>query len=204
MKTIMRNFLIVPVLLLLLAACQNTTQKQENEQETTEEKVSQVPEKENEQITRGNAAVKAVFASLSSELKAALQREGVPGAVQYCNTRALPITDSVSQALGVSVQRVTNQPRNAQNKLTEADEAAWAHFAATKPAVKPAGILDDSNVFYKPIFVQPLCLNCHGTPGKDLMEENYAAIKELYPEDKAINYSMGDLRGLWKVSFVAQ
>jgi hypothetical protein len=43
------------------------------------------------------------------------------------------------------------------------------------------------------------CLNCHGTPGKEVLPENHELIKGLYPQDRATGYSMDDLRGMWSI-----
>ncbi len=48
----------------------------------------------------------------------------------------------------------------------------------------------------------PLCLQCHGTPNQDIAPETLAAIQKLYPGDKATGFKLGDLRGLWRVTFL--
>jgi hypothetical protein len=56
--------------------------------------------------------------------------------------------------------------------------------------------------FYSAIVItNPLCLNCHGTPGLELLPANHAFIRRLYPEDEAIGFRLGDLRGLWRIDF---
>ena len=55
--------------------------------------------------------------------------------------------------------------------------------------------------FYAPIKVQDLCLNCHGQPGTDIKAADYDLIKKLYPEDEAVGYKSGDLRGMWSIRF---
>ena len=44
-----------------------------------------------------------------------------------------------------------------------------------------------------------LCLNCHGEPGKEINESTLEKINSLYPEDKAIDFKVGDLRGMWSI-----
>ena len=55
--------------------------------------------------------------------------------------------------------------------------------------------------YYKPIFVMDACTKCHGKEGETLNDEAYAKIASLYPEDQATGYEVGDLRGMWVVSF---
>ena len=58
--------------------------------------------------------------------------------------------------------------------------------------------------FFKPILLQPLCLNCHGTPGKQIQNSTLAKIQVLYPSDQAFDYKEGDLRGVWHIVFNPQ
>ena len=68
--------------------------------------------------------------------------------------------------------------------------------------VNPLVYSDGStNKFFAPILTKELCLSCHGTPGNQLSEADYAFIKEIYPYDKAINFNSGDLRGIWSIKF---
>ena len=49
------------------------------------------------------------------------------------------------------------------------------------------------------IFIErPVCLSCHGPPGS-LDPEVTTALKNLYPQDEATGYRMGDLRGAFVV-----
>lgn len=57
--------------------------------------------------------------------------------------------------------------------------------------------------FFKSIILQPMCLNCHGTPGKEIQPSTLSRIQELYPVDQAVNFKDGDLRGLWHIVFAA-
>ena len=52
--------------------------------------------------------------------------------------------------------------------------------------------------YYKPLLISnEACLKCHGTVAED--SPLAKAIKATYPEDKAMGYKMGDLRGMIKV-----
>jgi hypothetical protein len=44
----------------------------------------------------------------------------------------------------------------------------------------------------------PRCLNCHGKP-ENLAPEVKEMLAHLYPEDKAVGYELGDLRGAFSV-----
>jgi hypothetical protein len=55
--------------------------------------------------------------------------------------------------------------------------------------------------YFKPILLQPMCLNCHGTPQTQIQPATLNKIKELYPNDQAIDFKEGDLRGIWHIIF---
>lgn len=48
--------------------------------------------------------------------------------------------------------------------------------------------------YLQPMMTQSICLNCHG-PEDQLEPDVRARLKELYPHDKAIGYSVGMMRG---------
>ncbi len=139
-------------------------------------------------------------------------REGGPAyAVEFCNTKAGLLTDSVGKAAGSSIHRVTDKPRNGANIL--AGTAETRLFGQIRDSLENNGtllphyLLEDEKggiVYYKPIVLgMPACLQCHGSPGKDIEEATLQKIKEKYPNDAATGYSLGQLRGLWKISFPA-
>jgi len=53
--------------------------------------------------------------------------------------------------------------------------------------------------YYKPTMQLEFCGTCHGS--KESIGAEYDAIAKLYPEDLAIDFKTGDLRGLWRVDF---
>ena len=61
---------------------------------------------------------------------------------------------------------------------------------------EPGVVLIDKNTvgYVEPIFMQPLCVTCHGA---ELAPDLQARLEELYPEDQATGYSAGDLRGVF-------
>ncbi|MCZ7615455.1 MAG: DUF3365 domain-containing protein [Ignavibacteriaceae bacterium] len=48
--------------------------------------------------------------------------------------------------------------------------------------------------YLKPILVQAECLNCHGSEN-DISPEVEQLINQEYPNDNAVGYKIGDLRG---------
>ena len=156
-------------------------------------------------ITRGNAIAKLSFETLSGELQKALQNGGIDSALQYCNLRAYPITDSLSLVHQASIKRVSTKVRNPRNKADELATFMVKGFGidvSEGKAITPKLVLkDDSVLFFKPIITQPLCLTCHGTPGKEVAFSTDSTIQKFYPRDKAVGYKNNEVRGVWRIAF---
>ena len=60
---------------------------------------------------------------------------------------------------------------------------------------------DDRSGYVEPIVLQPLCLTCHGD---SLAPEVAARIQDLYPQDRAVGYEVGDLRGVFWAAYPRQ
>ncbi|MBX3252916.1 MAG: DUF3365 domain-containing protein [Chitinophagaceae bacterium] len=148
--------------------------------------------------------------TLLKEVSGAIQEGGTVYAVAFCSQKAMILTDSVSKAHDLVITRITNKPRNAANGLkTAMDSAVWQRFeqAVLQKDSIPAGITETGEkgtlVYYKPIFIgMPTCLQCHGEPGKNIDALTMQALNERYPDDNAFNYTVGMLRGLWKITAV--
>ncbi|MBX2916063.1 MAG: DUF3365 domain-containing protein [Cyclobacteriaceae bacterium] len=156
-------------------------------------------------ISRGNTIAKLSFETLSGELQKAMQQGGIDSALHYCNLNAYPLTDSLSVVHKASIKRMSNKARNPKNK---ADELAtfmikgFGNDLNEGNTLTPKLVLkDDSVLFFKPIITQPICLTCHGTPGKEVAFSTDATIQKLYPTDKAVGYATNQVRGVWRIAF---
>lgn len=138
---------------------------------------------------------------LMKNVAMAMQEGGPAHAVDFCNARAVPLTDSMAARFAVTVQRLSDRERNPANAMaTDADRAAWKRISEGKQPFA-AQRADGGAWYYKPIFIaMPTCLRCHGGPG-DIAPETRAVLAEKYPADEAVGYREGDLRGLWKIGF---
>lgn len=143
---------------------------------------------------------------LSSSLKMALQEGGIDHAIEFCNLNAYPLIDSLEDAYGAEIRRVTFKARNKkdvpdelESKILEAYQDAHANDIELKDYAQI--IEGDEYVLYtKPIVINnALCLSCHGIPGESLTEQARNMILEYYPEDEAVGYNMNDLRGMWSI-----
>lgn len=138
---------------------------------------------------------------LGQNLMSAMQNEGPHYALEFCNVKAIPLTDSMSMIHNASIQRVSDRNRNPNNKASEKETEYIRSFQKLideNKDVEPI-IINENNTstFYYPIVTNDMCLKCHGTPEKSLSDK----IRQLYPEDLATGYSENQVRGIWKIIF---
>lgn len=177
-----------------------------NEQiESEKDESTTVVEVEPDYLMEGRAIAMNTFNILSATLSEKIAEGGIPNAIDYCNIAAIPLTDSIAQANNVLIKRVSSKARNSENLPNAFEESILADYQTLMDkgmkATARVEEVDGEIYFVAPIIVQPLCLNCHGTPGEELALSNVELINAKYPEDLAINYKEGDLRGIWSIRF---
>lgn len=147
----------------------------------------------------------ATKAALGKNLMKAIQEKGTDGAVAFCNLRAIALTDSISVMNNAQIKRVSDKPRN---PINEANKEELGYIATFKeqlasgieadPIVVPG--IEEIRVYY-PITTNTMCLQCHGKPNEQVKPTTMATLRKLYPEDKAVGYSVNEVRGIWSVIF---
>lgn len=141
--------------------------------------------------------------NLSLNLTSAISKDGSAGAVEFCNLRAIPITDSMSMVLDADIKRVSDQPRNPDNKANESELAYINQWKEAKErGEEQPPVVNEINgkmVGYYPIVTNQLCMQCHGMPKTDINAETLKKINKLYPSDQAIRYHENQIRGLFVV-----
>ena len=158
-------------------------------------------------MIEGDKISLAAQAALGSQLKNAIMEGGPVHAVQFCNTAAYPILDTLKTDMDITIRRASLKVRNPKDEPTAIERKILEKYAGQlkngdqmDPVVE---VLNDKQVLYaKPIMLNnPMCLNCHGQVGTQVSDETYGLIKNLYPQDNAVNHKMGDLRGIWSITF---
>jgi len=122
-------------------------------------------------------------------------KEGPVAAVSACRLRAPELAETASVD-GVKVGRASHKLRNPSNAPKPWMEPFLKAYETDPDSREPRAVLiDDKTVGYvEPIFVQPLCVTCHGAT---LAPDLQAKLTELYPNDQATGYAPGDLRGVF-------
>jgi hypothetical protein len=139
-------------------------------------------------------------------LTTAVKEGGAVEAVQVCNLKAPEIANQVSEKAGISVSRISLKPRNAASAPDVWEEAVLKAFENRKAKGEDPNKLEFHAVvenngkremrYIKAIPTGELCLNCHGS---QLQSDVQDKIHSLYPQDKAVGFKVGDLRGAFIV-----
>ena len=138
---------------------------------------------------------------LGKNLQKKLKEDGAEKALEFCNIEAIPLTKSVSDKYQVAIKRVSDQPRNASNLANAEELKIINQYKADLAAGKSLkGMMTSDHQFYMPITTNTMCLQCHGTVGKEVKNNVAAQIKKLYPNDKATGYQENQLRGIFSVT----
>lgn len=151
----------------------------------------------------GRSIANQTKAELGKNLMAAVKKNGPAGAVDFCNTRAIKLTDSMGVVLNAKVKRVSDRPRNPSN-IANADENAYilALISAREKGetLSPkASEVNGKMLGYYAIETNELCLKCHGIPNKTITPETLKMINKHYPTDKAVGYKENEIRGIFVV-----
>jgi len=153
----------------------------------------------------GKEVADSVGAALKNSLMLAMGTDGPIHAVEFCNTQAMPLTDSFNQKYHTEVKRTSDRLRNPDNAPNATEAQVISDYRAEQASGKvltPKLAIDamGRKVFYAPIFTGAPCLICHGNEGN--MDEGLRAkLTELYPADNAKGFNIDELRGIWSITF---
>lgn len=170
-------------------------------------KERQLSKVEKEQLlSKGDSIASQAQKTLLQNVSQAIQTKGVAGAVDFCNTNAMLLTDSMSKLNAVHIQRISDRNRNPNNSLNhDLDKKIWREMQELmqdSTIQKKHIVAQEGNAifYYKAIPIgMPTCLSCHGNKETDITPETLQVINAKYPSDKATDYTMGQLRGIWKI-----
>lgn len=134
-----------------------------------------------------------------------IQKKGILEALTFCNEKAHPLTDSMALVHNAIIKRVSDKPRNQKN-LANTEE--FGYIKTFKQVVEnneePSPIvkeLNDKVHVYYPITTSTMCLQCHGKPNEAIEKSTLIGLSSLYPNDKAIDYNVNEVRGIWSITF---
>jgi len=162
---------------------------------------------EQQMIDESRLAIKAFAGQLKSELMAGMKKGGPLQAVDICNTVAEEIAISNSEKYGWEISRTSLKPRNAKNTPDVWETATLNSFEKRKEAGEAISEIDHAVVisssgkllfrYMKAIPTKSLCLSCHG---EEIAPDLAKKLDQLYPDDKARNFKLGDIRGAFSIT----
>ncbi len=133
---------------------------------------------------------------------------GYKAAAKFCSMEAYPLTDSLANKYKVFLSRVSLKNRNPANAASGVErDLLEAYTDAHENEIKLSTNVQfirpgDSILYNKPIFIASnLCLNCHGSK-EEISAKIESFLTSKYPKDKATDYKIGDLRGMWSLMFL--
>ena len=170
------------------------------------EKTKSAPKKVSTEQYLQEASVKIIdhfSKQLKEELTKALNDGDTAQAISICQTKAPEISELNSIPDLWKIRRISEKYRNPKDKPNGYEKEILLKFIDSTQNLTYLtnwSQTDSNKVFhyYKPIRVSQLCLKCHGQKN-DLDLQVVQVLKNKYPNDKAIGYQIGDLRGIYVV-----
>ena len=160
-----------------------------------------------ERAQKSKAVVMEFMGQLKGELKGAMKADGPVNAINVCKEKAPAIAASLSEKHGWDIARTSLKTRNSANapdawesKILNEFEARKAKGEAVKPMAHFEAVENDGKKnfrFMKAIPTGEVCLKCHGSEIKPGIK---AKLQELYPNDKATGFKLGDIRGAFTIT----
>jgi excinuclease UvrABC ATPase subunit len=152
--------------------------------------------------TEAKTLAQDLKSSLMKNLSEKMAKDGAVKAISFCHENVKPIAklaakDRVSK---FEFGRTSHKIRNEANA-----PQAWANvylkeFQGTfKGDIKKEHIIhkleNSKRVYLEPLYVQAQCLTCHG---ESIAPEIKTKLAEIYPQDKATGFKLGEFRGfIW-------
>lgn len=155
-------------------------------------------------IAEARSVAGSVPPKLLLVLTAEINRSGPEGAIAVCRDEAPRLAQAASKDTGWTVRRVSLRNRNPKAVPDRWERAALEDFdrraaAGETPATLERAeiVQEDGRPVYRYVRALPtaaLCLGCHGAPGQ-LSPAVTGQLKSLYPDDLAVGYVAGQVRG---------
>lgn len=141
---------------------------------------------------------------LLAMVQAEIEKGSFVGAIDACSNQAPKMAAQASQNTGWAIRRVSLKNRNPKATPDAWEKEALQEFdrralAGENPAsLEKVEFVNEGGTrtlrYLKALPTQSLCLNCHGAP-ETMAPEVKAQIAKIYPNDLAVGYREGQVRG---------
>jgi hypothetical protein len=159
-----------------------------------------------ERTDAARAAAVDFGVTLIGELQKAIAAGGPASAIGVCSVAAPKIAVDKSAAKRMMIGRTSLKLRQPNNKPDAWEMQQLLRFEGRKAAGENPATIEFAEYvetvgqrifrYMKAIPTAELCLACHGST---LAPEVTAKLKELYPQDAATGFKIGDLRGAFTI-----
>jgi hypothetical protein len=191
---------LLPGIIILSIACGSPTEEPAPPAAPTAAAAASV-----EALDRAKAAVNAMGAVLTSTLLEELQKGGPAQAVRVCSEVA-PALAAEQSTQGLVIRLISLQARNPADRPDDYERAVLQTWASRldeglAPEAFAETVEEEGRTvlrYMRPIMIMAPCLACHGDPAA-MSPELQAVLEERYPDDEAVGYTEGDLRGAFTV-----
>lgn len=147
-------------------------------------------------------AIEQFSTKLRAELTSAMSGGDIAKAIEVCSQKAPLLAQELNRD-GFSIRRVSMFNRNRDNYPTQMEAAYLQRFSndSTGKPIANWDILKDERIYryFQPIYMQAMCTSCHGKT-EEMDPAVVAKLESLYPKDRAVGMSEGDLRGMFAVA----
>jgi hypothetical protein len=159
------------------------------------------------EVDASRATAKEFMQTLKQELQAGMQEGGPVNAISVCNLSAPAIANTYSVSRGWDVGRTSLKVRNPANAPDAWERSVLESFEKRKGAGEDPAKMEHYEAvrqegvrqlrYMKAIPSAQLCLACHGETVDSITRTR---LEKLYPEDQALGYKAGDIRGAFSIS----
>ena len=155
---------------------------------------------------QSNEACAALQSALKAELMAAMKDGGPAKAIHVCSDRAPAIAASVGAEKNLTIGRTSLRYRNVNNAPDSWERDVLTRFETLLSKGTPMKDLVHAEIvevegkptfrYMKAIGTGGVCLTCHG---HDLSEPVRETLAERYPDDQAVGFRAGEIRGAFTI-----
>ncbi len=158
-------------------------------------------------VQRAREVTGIVADRLRSELGTAL-KNGAVDAIASCQTLSPDLATNAFDEFGFEVSRTALRLRNPENGPDEWEQKILQLFQDKIASGADPAKLEFHEVittaegdklfrYMRPIMMADMCTTCHGT---DLKQDVKAEIARYYPDDKAVGFKLGEMRGAFSLA----
>lgn len=159
-----------------------------------------------EQVAAYADVIREFAETLQGHLQTAMAEGGPGNAIEVCSRVAPDIAASISEARNLEIGRTSLRVRNTANEPDQWERLVLEGFENARADGQEAQSLRHHDVviedgqpvlrYMQAIPTGGLCLTCHGA---ELHADVRPALERLYPEDRAVGFAEGDVRGAFTI-----